>query len=248
MAVLGIDIGGSAVKGGMVDTETGTLVTPRHRLPTPEMTDPKEIVSMINDIRKHFGYEGPIGAGFPAPVLHNVPVTAANVSHEWVGRNVADMIQKATGCQTFVLNDADAAGFAEMSFGAGREYQEKGVVMLLTLGTGVGTAFFTDGKLLPNTEFGHIKIRGKDAEWRISDAARKRKKMTWEQWAERFQEYINVMEGLFYPDLIIIGGGMCKFSDKFFPLIKTRARMVTAQLLNEAGIVGAAMYAYQNSH
>jgi polyphosphate glucokinase len=245
MAVLGIDIGGSAVKGGVVDVEQGTLTLPRQRLPTPEMTPPDEIASMIDDIRKNFDYTGPIGIGFPAPVLHNVPVTAANVHQEWIGLDVSQLVSRVTGCPTFVLNDADAAGIAEMEFGAGRECMD-GVVMLMTLGTGIGTAFFTHGVLLPNTEFGHIDIRGKDAERRASDAARKRKNLSWDEWAERFQEYITIMEHLFYPDLIIIGGGMAKFSYEFFPLIKTRAKMVAAQLLNEAGIVGAGMYAYRN--
>lgn len=245
MAVLGIDIGGSAIKGGLVDTQTGTLVTDRHRLATPEMVEPHQAALMVDEIRKHFNYSGPIGVGFPAVVLHEVCFTAANISQDWVGTNVSDLISKVTGCKTFTLNDADAAGFAEMTFGAGRDFQKKGVVMLLTVGTGIGSAFFTDGHLLPNTEFGHIKIRGKDAERRASDATRQRKKLSWEDWAARFQEYLDTMEFLFSPDLIIVGGGIAKSTEKFFPFLKTRAPIVPAELLNEAGIIGAAMYAHR---
>ncbi len=245
MVVLGIDIGGSGIKGGLVDIQTGALVTARYRLPTPEQARPDECAQVVEEIRKYFQYTGPIGVGFPAVVLHGVCMTAANISKEWIGMDVSALIGKATGSKTYVLNDADAAGIAEMTFGAGKG--RKGVVMILTIGTGIGSAIFTDGSLVPNTEFGHLKIREKDAEVRASDATRKRKELSWEQWAERFQEYLTIMEGLFWPDLIIIGGGVASKTDNFFPYLKTRAQMVPAQLLNEAGIIGAALYARQRS-
>lgn len=245
MVILGIDIGGSGIKGGLVDIETGALVTQRYRLPTPENAKPEECALVVEEIRKYFQYSGPIGVGFPAVVLHGVCKTAANIHDSWIGTNVEQLIHEKTGCSTYVLNDADAAGIAEMTFGAGRE--RKGVALILTVGTGIGSAIFTDGSLVPNTELGHLELRGKDAEWRASDAARKRKGLTWEEWAVRFQEYLDRIEFLFWPDLIIIGGGMSAKTDRFFPLVKTRAEMIPAQLLNEAGIVGAAMYAQQKS-
>lgn len=242
MALLGIDIGGSGIKGAMVDVQTGALVAPRERLETPEEAMPEDVAAVVERIRAHFQYVGPIGAGFPAIILGGVAYSAANVHPSWVGTDVAALINRVTGCPAFVLNDADAAGIAEMRFGAGRQ-QPRGVVMMITVGTGIGTALFTDGHLLPNTELGHIKIRGKDAEWRASDAARKRKKLTWEQWSVRFQEYLDTMEALFNPDLVIIGGGAVKNWDRFAPYIKLRAKIVPAEMKNEAGIVGAAQYA-----
>jgi len=245
MVVLGIDFGGSGIKGGLVDIQTGTLATSRYRLPTPEEAKPEDCALVIEEIRKYFNYSGPIGMGFPAVVLHGVCQSAANIHETWVGTDVAKLVSDATRNPTFVLNDADAAGIAEMTFGAGQG--RKGVVLILTVGTGIGSAIFTDGHLVPNTEFGHLMIRGKDAERRASDAARKRKGLSWEEWAGRFQEYLDVMEYLFWPDLIIIGGGVSSKTENFFSYLNTRADMVPAQLLNEAGIIGAAMYAKQSS-
>lgn len=247
MTVLGIDIGGSGIKGGLVDIETGAMVAARHRLPTPEDAKPADVAEVVDQVRKHFEYQGPIGSGFPAIVRDGTAFSAANIDPTWVGTNVETLIGEATGCPAFVLNDADAAGIAEMAFGAGKDLQ-RGVVLMLTIGTGIGSAVFVNRNLLPNTEFGHIEIRGKDAERRASDATRKRKDLTWEQWAVRFQEYLERMEMLICPDLIILGGGASKNPDDFFPFLKTRAKLVAAELQNEAGIIGAAMYAAQRSN
>lgn len=246
MAILGIDIGGSGIKGALVDVETGQLLTERRRLPTPEKAKPNDVAEVVAELVKYFDYTGVVGCGFPAVVQHGVARTAANVHENWIGTNVDELLGRVTGCRTFTINDADAAGIAEMAFGAGCNAQ-KGVVIIITLGTGIGTAIFTDGHLVPNTEFGHMKIRGKDAELRASDAARQRKQMSWKKYAARLQEYLIEVENLFWPDLFIIGGGASKKADEFFPLLKIRTKIVPAQLLNQAGIVGAAVYASQQS-
>ncbi len=244
MAILGIDIGGSGIKGALVDVETGQLLTERRRLPTPEKAKPNDVAEVVRELVRYFDYTGAIGCGFPAVVQHGVARTAANVHQNWIGTNIDELLGRVTGCKTYTLNDADAAGIAEMNFGAGCNAQ-KGVVIVVTLGTGIGTAIFSDGHLVPNTELGHMKIRGKDAEARASDAARQRKEMSWKKYAARLQEYLGEMENLLWPDLFIIGGGVSKRADEFFPLLKIRTKIVPAQLLNQAGIVGAAVYASQ---
>jgi len=239
---LGIDIGGSGIKGAIVNLETGELLTERVRLPTPEAAKPEAVARVVSDLVETLHWRGVIGCGFPAVVRHGIALTAANIHKNWIGMDVNRLFSEATGCSTYTLNDADAAGIAEMRFGVGRE-NARGVVIMLTLGTGIGSAIFTDGQLVPNTEFGHLKIRGKDAEWRASDAARKRKKLTWKKYAKRLQEYLTEMENLFWPDLFIIGGGLSKQADKFLPLLEIRTKIVPAQLQNQAGIIGAALYA-----
>lgn len=241
MEVLGIDFGGSGIKGGITNIKTGEMIGDRYRLPTPELAKPLDVAQVVKEIVAHFGWKGALGFGFPGVVIRGITLTAANVDSTWVDVNAKKLLTDITGCSSYIVNDADAAGLAEISFGAGKG--QKGVTLMLTLGTGIGSAIFTDGILVPNTEFGHLKIRGKDAEWRASDAARKRKDLSWEEWAVRLQEYLTVMEGLFWPDLIIVGGGVSKKSDRFLPLLKTRAKLVPAQMLNEAGIIGAAVYA-----
>lgn len=247
MSILGIDIGGSGIKGGLVDIYTGDLVGERYRLATPESAKPDDVAKVVDQVRVHFDYEGPIGIGFPAIVREGVALSAANIDESWINTNVEKLVGEMTGCPTFVINDADAAGIAEMAFGAGKSV-EHGVVLMLTVGTGIGSAVFVNRHLLPNTEFGHLEIRGKDAERRASDATRKRKNLSWEDWAGRFQEYLNTIEMLIGPDLIIIGGGVSKNPGAFFPYLKVRAKMVPAELQNEAGIIGAAMYAAQKSN
>ncbi|WP_299024287.1 polyphosphate--glucose phosphotransferase [uncultured Thermanaerothrix sp.] len=239
---LGIDIGGSGIKGAVVNLESGELLTERVRLPTPDQAKPEAVAEVVADLVRSLRWNGVIGCGFPAVVHQGVALTAANVHKNWIGTDVNRLLSEATGCPTYTLNDADAAGIAEMRFGVGRE-NSRGVVIMLTLGTGIGSAIFTDGHLVPNTEFGHLKIRGKDAEWRASDAARKRKKLTWKKYAKRLQEFLNEMENLFWPDLFIVGGGLSKQADKFLPLLSLRTRIVPAQLQNLAGIIGAALYA-----
>lgn len=247
MEAMGIDIGGSGIKGAVVDTLTGTMITDRKRLPTPEGASPDKVAAVIKDLVRQFGWKGLIGCGFPGVVRGGVALSAANLNKKFVGLSIADLFSTATGCPVVALNDADAAGLAEMRFGAGEGQQ--GVVLVVTLGTGIGSAIFVDGKLVPNTEFGHLQIRGKDAEWRASDATRQRKELTWKQWAKRLQEFFDEMEKLFSPELIIIGGGVSKNADQFLPLLNLKARVVPAQLLNQAGIIGAALYAtgYNNS-
>lgn len=242
MDILGIDIGGSGIKGAIVDVATGEVKTERYRLETPEGAIPADVAETVDRVVKNFNYRGPVGIGFPAVVIHGVCHSAANIDESWVGTNVNALVGKVTGLPVHTVNDADAAGVAEMRFGAGRGI-ERGVVIMLTIGTGIGSAVFTDGCLVPNTELGHLEIRGKDAERRASDAARKRKKLSWEEWANRFQEYLETVEKLFSPDLIILGGGASKEAESFLPYLSTRAKIIPAQLLNQAGIIGAAIYA-----
>jgi polyphosphate glucokinase len=246
MEILGIDVGGSAVKGALVNLETGEFVSQRVRFPTEENVKPEKMAELIDAIITQLEYDGPVGCGFPAPIKGGVACLAENVSHDWIGMNLDEFFQQKTGKIFYVLNDADSAGYAEMHFGAGKDWQ-KGVVLLITIGTGIGSAIFVDGVLLPNTEFGHLKIRGKLAEKRASDAARQKKEMSWEKWAKHLQEYLDEMESLISPDLIIVGGGVSKKYDEFLPLLKLDAIIVPAELQNKAGIVGAALYAGKRS-
>jgi polyphosphate glucokinase len=241
MQILGVDIGGTGIKGAPIDTDTGALLAERHRIPTPEGAKPKDVVATVADLARHFDWHGPIGVGFPAAIRNGVALTAANIHKSWIGTNVAELFSGATGCPVRVINDADAAGLAEMTFGAGKG--RMGVVLLVTIGTGLGTALFIDGRLLPNTELGHLEIRGKDAERRASDAARQRRRLSWEKWALLLDEYLLTLERLFCPDLIILGGGVSKKHERFLPLLTVRTEVVPAQLLNEAGMVGAALTA-----
>lgn len=237
--ILGIDIGGSGVKGAIVDTKKGELITERYRIPTPQPATPEAVAAVIKKIAKHFKWEGPIGAGFPGVIQQGVARTAANVDKSWIDKDLNKLFSKATGCKVHVVNDADAAGMAEVKFGAGRG--QKGTIMLITVGTGLGTVIFSDGKLVPNLEFGHLIMHGADAELYASDAARKRDKLSWKTWAGRFNEYLLYIEALFWPDRIIIGGGASKRPENFFPHLTTKAKVVPAKLMNEAGIVGAAL-------
>ena len=246
MPILGIDFGGSGIKGALVNEETGEMISDRFRIPTPDKAMPDDVANVVSEIVKHFDYKGPVGIGLPAAILHGVAYTAANIDESWIGINTEDLFKKATGCDCYVVNDADAAGVAEMSFGIGKEEKE-GVVLFLTLGTGIGSALFIDRRLVPNTELGHIEVRGKDAEKRASDAARKKKGLNWEDWAARLQEVLNKLDALFWPDLFVLGGGISKDWEKFVPFLKLRPKVVPAELFNQAGIVGAAMYAWQKS-
>ncbi|MGB7096150.1 MAG: ROK family protein [Anaerolineales bacterium] len=239
MKVLGIDIGGSGIKGAPVDTDTGTLLESRFRLPTPSPAKPVAVAETVGEIADHFNWKGRLCIGFPGVVRKGVTLTAANIHEDWVGLNAAKHIKKVTGRKTCIINDADAAGLAEMAFGAGKD--RRGVVLVVTIGTGLGTALFTDGHLLPNCEFGHLEMDGVDAEWYASDAARKRENLTWEKWGQRFDRYLQTMERLIWPDLIILGGGVSKKFDLYKPYIAVKAEVLPALMLNEAGIVGAAV-------
>jgi polyphosphate glucokinase len=245
MQVLGIDVGGSGIKGAPVDKETGTLLVDRLRIKTPKNAEPQPVADVVAQIAKSFRWNGPIGIGFPAPIKAGVAMMAANISPKWIGTNADDLFTKTTGCDCTMINDADAAGLAEMQFGTGRD--QMGTVIMLTLGTGIGTAIFHRGNLLPNTEFGHLDMLGRDAEHRVSDAARERDQLTWKKYAKRLNRYLKEMEKLFWPDLFIVGGGISKESDRYLPLLSIRTPIIPAKLLNQAGIVGAALAARTNS-
>ena len=239
MHILGIDVGGSGIKGAPVDIETGQLLAERLRIKTPKNGEPEPMAEIVNQIAQSFNWNGPIGIGFPAPIKGGVALMAANISEKWVGTNADALFTKVTSCDCTMINDADAAGLAEMAFGAGRG--QPGTVILLTLGTGIGSAIFYNGLLLPNTEFGHMEMDGEDAEFRTSDAARQREDLSWKKYAKRLNKYLAAMEKLFWPNLFIIGGGISKESEKFLPMLTIETHIVPAQLLNEAGIVGAAL-------
>ena len=238
--VLGIDIGGSGIKGAIVNTKKGKFKSKRYRIPTPEPATPEAVVEVIKKIADHFEWSGVIGVGYPGVVQNGVVRTAANLDDGWIDKNIAELIYKATGCQTFVLNDADAAGTAEMKFGAGKDID--GVVSLITIGTGIGVVMFTGGKLVPNLELGHLLLHGDDAERYVSDATRKADDLSWDQWAQRFNEYIERLESLTWPDLIILGGGASKKDDLYLSELTSNAKIVPAKLKNKAGIIGAAVY------
>lgn len=241
MQILGIDIGGTGIKGAPVDTATGLLMEPRYRLLTPDPAKPKAIARVVGELVEHFEWKGPIGCGFPAAIRQGVALTAANIDSQWIGTDVAALFSQVTACPVKVINDADAAGLAEVTFGAGRDVS--GVVMMITIGTGLGTALFVDGRLVPNTELGHIEMDGKDAEWKASEAARLREDLSWKKWAKNLDQYLQTLERLFWPDLFIVGGGAIKRKEKFLPLLTVQTRVVPALMGNDAGIVGAALSA-----
>ena len=242
MQILGVDIGGSGIKGAIVDTVKGELVTERYRIETPQPATPEAIAAALAQLVIHFNWHGPVGCGFPAAIQHGIARTAANISPSFIGTHVDKLFSEATKCPCYNLNDADAAGMAEMHFGEGAG--QSGVVLLITIGTGLGTVFFTDGKLLPNTELGHLYLKnGKKAEHYASDAVRKTEDLSWKRWGKRFNTYLTMMEELFWPDLIILGGGASKKFDKFKGQITVEAPVKPAAFLNQAGIVGAALYA-----
>jgi polyphosphate glucokinase len=243
MAILGIDIGGSGVKGAPVDTVRGELLTERYRVPTPQPSDVTSVLAAAAEVAAQFdGYDS-VGVTFPGVVVDGVTRTAANVDKSWLDADAAQLFSDKLGKPVAVLNDADAAGVAEVAFGAGRD--QHGLIMMLTFGTGIGSALFLDGTLIPNTEFGHVEFRGKDAEHRASDRVREDDDLSWEKWAERVEDYLKYLESLLSPRLFIIGGGVSKKSDRFFPLIDIRTPIVPAALLNNAGIIGAAVVAEQ---
>jgi polyphosphate glucokinase len=241
MAILGIDIGGSGVKGAPVDTVRGELIAERLRVPTPQPSDVTSVVEAVAEVAAQFDGFDRVGVTFPGVVVDGVTRTAANVDKSWLDAPAASVFSDRLGCPVTVLNDADAAGVAEVSFGAGRG--QRGLIMMLTFGTGIGSALFLDGELIPNTEFGHLELDGGDAELRASDRAREVEDLSWEKWAGRVENYLRHVEGLLAPRLFIIGGGVSKKSDRFLPLIDIRTPMVPATLLNNAGIIGAARIA-----
>jgi polyphosphate glucokinase len=240
MDALGIDIGGTGIKAAPVDVTTGKLLADRQKIETPRPALPDPVADVVKQLTTAFNWSGPVGITFPGVVIDGVTRTAANLDPAWCGLNTGDLFGKAIGNPVRVLNDADAAGIAEMTFGAGAG--EQGTVLMLTFGTGIGSALFIKGILVPNTEFGHVEIRGRDAESRASEHAKNLHDLSWSKWAGHVGEYLQHIEALLSPDLIIVGGGVSRQSDKWVPrLTGIRARIVPAAMLNEAGIVWAAM-------
>lgn len=238
--ILGIDIGGTGVKGAVVEISTGEMLTPRFRIATPKPATPAAMVNAVKELVTHFNWQGPIGCGFPGVVMHGKILTAANLDKSCIGINFATLITEATQCPATVLNDADAAGIAEMQLGNGKNVA--GVVVIVTVGTGIGTALFSNGHLVPNTEFGHIILDNrKEGEKYAADSVRQKQKLSWKEWGKRFDHYLSNLVTLFYPDLIIVGGGASKDFRRYADVLTQKTKVVPAALLNKAGIIGAAM-------
>lgn len=237
----GVDIGGSGIKGGVVELGRGSLHGQRLRIPTPHPSAPQAVSDAVATLAERFAWEGPMGVTLPCVVKQGVALTAANIDGAWKGMDAAALFGARTGCPVIVLNDADAAGLAEMRFGAGRG--RAGVVVLLTFGTGIGSALFLDGELVPNTEFGHLQVDGQDGEDRAAASVKDDEGLSWEQWAARVSRYLQVLESLVWPDLVIAGGGVSRKAAKWLPLLDCRTEVVAAALQNSAGIVGAAVAA-----
>jgi polyphosphate glucokinase len=242
MQTLGIDIGGTGIKGAVVDTKKGVFKTDRLRILTPQPATAEAVSDVVGRITKHFEWDGPLGCTFPGVVKSGTIQTAANLDPGWIGLPAEESLEKATGCASTVLNDADAAGLAEVQLG--HKKARHGVTMLITLGTGIGSALFVDGELVPNTELGHIELRGGDAEKWAAESVRERENLAWDAWAARVNEYLHKVEDLFWPDLFIVGGGVSKQAKDFLPLLDIRTEIIPAELRNRAGIVGAALAAH----
>jgi polyphosphate glucokinase len=239
----GVDIGGSGIKGCTVDLDAGELIGERVRIDTPQPSHPDAVYEVVSRVVGEFGWTGTVGVTFPGVMKSGVAHTAANVDKSWIGHDVDAGLEAVVPGAVHTLNDADAAGMAEMRYGAGRD--RKGVVLMLTFGTGIGSALFVDGMLVPNTEFGHIQVDGEDGERRASAAAKDREELGYPEWARRVDRYLDVLEAGVWPDLIIVGGGVSKKAHKWVPLLSTRTPVVPAELQNNAGIVGAALVAHE---
>jgi polyphosphate glucokinase len=242
--ILGIDIGGSGIKGAPVDLSTGELAEKRLRIATPAKSTPKNVAAVVGEIVEHFAEtigDGPIGITIPAVVTHGQTRSAANIDKSWIDAEAEKVFEDQLGRDICLVNDADAAGVAEVHYGAAKDHP--GLVLLTTLGTGIGSALVYRGVLIPNTEFGHLEIDGHDAESRAASSIKDKEGLSYSEWAKRLQRYYERVEALLWPDLIVIGGGVSKDSEKFLPKIKVHAEMVPAKLLNTAGIVGAAWLA-----
>lgn len=238
----GIDVGGSGVKGGVVDLDTGQLIGERYKLLTPQPSTPDAVAATIAEVVGHFGWTGPLGVCYPGVITHGVVRTAANVDKSWIGARVDDVYSRALdGQPVTVLNDADAAGLAEQRFGAGKDLD--GLIVLLTFGTGIGSAVIHHGLLLPNTELGHIEVDGMEAEHRAASSVKEAKGWSYERWTREVTKVLIAVENAIWPDLIIVGGGISRKADKWVPLLQNRTPVVAAALQNSAGIVGAAMAA-----
>ncbi|MBN8589109.1 MAG: ROK family protein [Rhodothermia bacterium] len=238
MIRLGIDIGGSGIKGVPINTENGEVLGHRHRIDTPQPATPDAVAQTVAEMVNHFKWHGPVGCTMPSIVQHGVTQTASNIPADWIGVNAETLFKAKTSLEFKVINDADAAGVGELHFGAANDH--RGTVLLLTVGTGIGSALFCNGVLVPNTEFGHLLFANTIAEKYCSDRARKDQKLKWPAWAERFNAYLAHLELLFSPDLFIIGGGIANKTEKYWDLLEAKAQLVPATLKNNAGIVGAA--------
>ncbi|NLK85778.1 MAG: ROK family protein [Aeromonadales bacterium] len=245
MDILGIDIGGSGIKGAIVDTQTGELKSERIRIPTPQPATPEAVANTLKKLVDQIGYKGVIGCGFPARVINGEVLTAANIDKSWINVKVEELFSQATGQKVFVANDADVAGLAELSFGAVKDY--KGPVLFLTLGTGIGSALFINGQMYPNTEFGHLKFKGDIAEHYCSDSVREKEDLGYKEWGERLNKFLEYIAFLTQPDFIVLGGGVSKKFKKYESKLTLNTKVVPAATLNLAGIIGAAMYAKSKS-
>ena len=243
MPVLGVDIGGSGIKGAPVDIRSGRLTAERFRIATPEPATPKAVVRVVQQIAEHFAWPGIVGVTFPGVVVDGVIHTATNLDKSWLEVNLPALLREKSGMVARALNDADAAGLAEVAHGCAKGV--RGVVLVLTFGTGVGSGLFIDGQLVPNTELGHLELNGKDAERQVAESVREKRQWSWKKWAGHVNGYLAELEALFSPDAVVIGGGVAKKPDSFIPLLRTRAPLHVATLGNDAGIVGAAMAAHQ---
>ncbi len=241
MKVLGIDIGGSGIKGAVVNTKTGELITERKRFPTPQPATPEAMLDTVAELVNSFKWKGIIGCGFPAAVQHDIVRTASNIEKSWIGLNAAEEITKRTGCPTHVVNDVDAAGLAEMKFGAGKK--QKGVTIVLAAGTGIGSAIFIENTLVPNMELGFIHVNGMPGEHYAANSVRENEDLSWEEWGKRFNEYLQRLESLFWPDLFILGGGVSKEYKEYKKYFKLNTKIVRAKAKNNAGIIGGALAA-----
>ncbi len=240
--VLGIDFGGSGIKGAPVNIKSGKLTKERYRIPTPSPATPEDVVVVVKRIIDYFDWKGPVGIGFPAVVQNGVVKTASNIDNSWIGVDAEKLFSEFTGLPVKVLNDADSAGLAEKEFGVG--HKVKGTVLLVTIGTGIGSVVFTGKKLVANSELGHIFLdNGKIGEKYAADSVREREDLDWSEWGERFNKYLQELEKLFWPELIIIGGGVSKKPEKFMHKIDINTPIKMAGLRNEAGIIGAAIAA-----
>jgi polyphosphate glucokinase len=238
---LGIDVGGTGLKAALIDVEKGLLVTEKHRELTPQPSKPSAVSKTLKQLVRRFKYSGPIGCGFPAIIHNGVAKSAANIDDEWIGLNVETYLEDAIGSPFFVANDADVAGLAEMQFG--RSDETNGLVIVLTIGTGIGSGMFYKGQLIPNTEFGHLLYKDDIYEKYVSNAARKAEDLSWSEWGERFNGYLLHLEKLFSPDLFILGGGASKKFDRFSDNLLLNTKVVPAEFQNDAGVLGAAIYA-----
>lgn len=241
MHILGVDIGGTGIKAAVVETQTGELISEHKRIPTPQPATPENIASSLAQLVTELAWSGPIGCGFPATVHHGVAYSASNIDPSWINTDAQTLFSQVTGQPCFVVNDADAAGMAEMHFGAGQN--NRGVTILLTIGTGIGSAVFVNGQLHPNTELGHVRFGDSIAERYCAESVRIKQNLSWQEWGIRFNEYLNHLEFVFNPDRFIIGGGIAEHMAQFQTYLHTKALVLPARSLNQAGIIGAALFA-----